>query len=157
MKDPCYAYDLVGPTDDPTCLHGAPWHDQVTQAAMGGDLGNTNISVKNDDNFHLVQDTDPIHLPELDSECAADVTEACTINSVTVSENKYSTLDKADTGYYPIAATEMKTKLKSRQAVETAAGMDSPDFSVTDETGNRCADINQNAIDWAYGKLNTKQ
>lgn len=27
MKDPCYAYDLVGPTDDPTCLHGAPWND----------------------------------------------------------------------------------------------------------------------------------
>lgn len=89
-----------------------------------------------------MQDTNPIHLPEIDETCAADVTEACVIKTVTVSENKYSTLDKADTGYYPIAATEMKTKLKSRQAVQEAAGNDSADFSETDETGNRCADIN---------------
>lgn len=66
LKDPCYAYDLVGPTDDPTCWHGAPWHDQVTQMTMGGEIDNTNISVVNDDNFHLVQDTNPIHLPEID-------------------------------------------------------------------------------------------
>lgn len=89
LKDPCYAYDLVGPTDDPTCWHGSPWNDQVSQAAMGGTFDNSNISVKNDDNFHEVQDTDPIHLPELDSECAADVTEACTINSITVSQCIY--------------------------------------------------------------------
>ena len=25
MKDPCYAHDLVSPTDDPTCLPGSPW------------------------------------------------------------------------------------------------------------------------------------
>lgn len=27
LKDPCYASPLVGPTDDPTCQHGAPWHN----------------------------------------------------------------------------------------------------------------------------------
>jgi len=25
MKDPCYAHDLVNPTDDPKCLSGSPW------------------------------------------------------------------------------------------------------------------------------------
>jgi len=25
MKDPCYAHDLLNPTDDPKCLPGSPW------------------------------------------------------------------------------------------------------------------------------------
>jgi hypothetical protein len=53
-----------------------------------------------------------------------------------------------DTGYYPIAATEMKVKMMSRQANWEAAGIDSPDFSKTDEDGNRCADINDKTIAW---------
>ena len=68
LKPACYAYPTVGPTDDPTCGHGAPWHDYVTEKTMGGDLDSM-ITLVNDDNFHEVQDTDPIHLPSITNTC----------------------------------------------------------------------------------------
>jgi hypothetical protein len=116
LKDPCYAGPLVGPTDDPTCHHGAPWHDQTTQRVMGGDL-NKKVTLVNDDNFHRVDSVTPVHLPEVDSQCDASPSSKCTINTVTVSQNIYGNLDKFDTGYYPIAASEMKTKISSRQQI----------------------------------------
>lgn len=42
----------------------------------------------------------------------------------------------------------MKTKLKSRQASEIAAGFKNPDFHKTDEI-SICAEINDLAIKWA--------
>lgn len=68
MKDPCYGSDLINPIDDPTCWHGSAWHNEVTQAEMGGDLGK-HITIANDDNLHRVQTVTPIHLPEVDSSC----------------------------------------------------------------------------------------
>ena len=29
MKDPCYAHDLVNPTDDPKCSAGSKWVEQA--------------------------------------------------------------------------------------------------------------------------------
>ena len=84
---------------------------------MGGTFDNDNISVLNDDNYHRVQSVNPVHLPEIDTECAPDVSSQCTLNTVTVSENKYDFLDKLDTGYYSCAASEIKTKISSRQAI----------------------------------------
>lgn len=51
----------------------------------------------------------------------------------------------------------MKTKLKSRQAIQEAGGNSDANFSTLDETGNRCADINDMAINWAYSQLSTTQ
>lgn len=58
-----------------------------------------------------------------------------------------------DTGYYPVAASEIKTKINSRQRIQEKAGYDSPDFHEADEVGNRCAEINDASINWAYSKL----
>ena len=58
-------------------------------------------------------------------------------------------LDWFDTGKYSVAAWEMKTKLKSRQSSQVAAGFPNPLFNETDQVGNLCADINQEAISWA--------
>lgn len=58
-----------------------------------------------------------------------------------------------DTGYHPQAASEMKSKMSSRQKVQEYAGREHVDFHETDEVGNRCADINDKAIEWAYNKL----
>ena len=69
MKPPCYGHETENP-DVPTCLHGDPWTNLVTQATMGGDFGNPNIVVRNDDNFHRVQSIAPVHLPYVDSECS---------------------------------------------------------------------------------------
>ena len=62
MKEPCYFKPLVNP-EDVTCLHGSPWNAANTQRIMAGDFdGNDKVTIKTDDNFHLVADTDPIHL-----------------------------------------------------------------------------------------------
>lgn len=114
MKPPCYDKPLVNRVDVPTCLHGAPWNDANSQAVMGGDLP-TGVTVKNDDNFHLVQDTNPIHLPEVDTDCSGGP--PCELKSITVSENIYDSRDALDTGKYPISSSEIKTKLSSRQRV----------------------------------------
>jgi hypothetical protein len=150
-KPPCYNTLLVNPTD-PTCQHGAPWHVENTQRIMGGDLSGHNMKIVNDDNFHRVDSVNPVHLPEVDSSCAQGAWN-CNINSLTVSENIYGQLDKMDTGYYAVAASEMKTKISSRQRIQQHAGVTDADFHEQDEVGNRCADINDYAIKWAYDNL----
>lgn len=78
------------------------------------------------------------------------------MHTITVSENLYEKLDTLDTGYYPIAASEMKTKISSRQKIQTHAGNKFADFTTLDEAGNRCAEINDYAIKWAYSKLSAE-
>jgi hypothetical protein len=43
----------------------------------------------------------------------------------------------------------MRVKLKSRQALRIASGETDADFHKYDETGNRCAEINQAALNRA--------
>jgi hypothetical protein len=119
---------------------------------MAGELG-AGVSLTNDDNFHRVESVTPIHLPYVATPC--DGKSKCEESTVTISENIYGTLDKFDTGYYPIAATEMKVKLSSRQRVQQNGGKPDAVFHETDEEGFRCAEINQKAIDWAYSKLSS--
>lgn len=40
------------------------------------------------------------------------------MHTITVSENIYGQMDKLDTGYYAVAASEMKTKISSRQKIQ---------------------------------------
>ena len=152
LKPPCYGHETENPYL-PTCLHGNPWTDQYTQIMMGGKFDNTNVSVVNDDNFHRVQSVEPVHLPSVTTTCDKKISEPCELKTVTVSENKYDFLDMLDTGYYPIAASEIKTKLSSRQEVQLHGGMQFADFHEDDEVGNRCAEINDASISWAYQRL----
>ena len=115
LKEPCYNILLVNP-EDPTCLHGSPWNAQYSQKIMGGDLLNGD-EVVNDDNFHRVYSIKPVHLPEVDTQCSKKDS-GCKLKSITVSQNHYGFKDKLDTGYYPISASEIKTKLSSRQRVQ---------------------------------------
>jgi len=151
IKPPCYDKDLIDRTD-PTCGHGSPWNAQFTQMLMGGNFGNPYINVVNNDNFHRVDSIDPVHLPEVDSTCDVNVKKECYLNTITVSQCNYEFLDKFDTGYYPISASEIKTKISSRQRIQEHAG-NKVDFHTADEVGNRCAEINDFAIQWAYKKL----
>ena len=120
-KPPCYGHETENP-DVPTCLHGNPWSTEMTQTMMGGVFANTEIYVTNDDNFHRVESVDPVHLPSVTTTCSKKTTEPCELKTITVTENNYDFLDRFDTGYYPIAASEMKTKINSRQSVQIAGG-----------------------------------
>jgi len=112
LKPPCFDSDLVN-HPSAKCAHGSPWHNEYTQRIMGGNLPGHNMKITNDDNFHRVQSVTPIHLSEIDHDCAVD-SRGCTMETITVSENIYGQLDKLDTGYYQVAASEMKTKISSR-------------------------------------------
>jgi len=148
MKEPCYESLLTNP-EKLTCLHGAPWNAENAQRIMAGDLPNKHTTIHTDDNFHRVDSVNPIHLAQYNNTCSAEGREKCTLESISVSQNIYGNLDKLDTGYYPISASEMKTKLISRQASQVAAGNEDADFHESDEVGNRCAEINDASIAWA--------
>jgi len=89
MKEPCYAKTLVGPPNN-TCMHGSEW-SQTAQNIMAGDLDQWNAKLTTDDNFHRVYTTTPVHLPEIDNKC--DGKTACTLKSITVTENYYARLN----------------------------------------------------------------
>ena len=134
-------------------MKGSPWV-QHAQDLMAGTYDDGNVMKLNDtDNFHRVYTVTPVHLPEIDTKCND---ESCTVNSVSVTEAYYERLDSFDTGKYEIGAVELKAKLMSRQSMRKAFGYNSSDFHKDDEEGNRCADINQKAIDWALSKASKK-
>lgn len=105
----CEQPEVLVNDENPTCLHGAPWNMQYSQRIMGGDLPGTNMRIESNDNFHPVQEVNPVHLAEIDSSCAADSVD-CVLKLITVTENHYEDYDAMDTGYHPQAASEMKSK-----------------------------------------------
>lgn len=84
---------------------------------MGGLINNNNIDIHTQDNFHRVYTITPVHLPQANNTCSGDADSGCTLETITVTENLYETFDGFDTGFYPIAATEMRAKLLSRQKI----------------------------------------
>jgi len=151
LKPPCYNTLLINP-ESPSCLHGAPWNVQYSQPIMGGQLPGKNNKVVDNDNFHRVYAIMPVHLPEVDNTCTA-TSSGCNLKTITVTENHYELIDHMDTGYYAIGAWEMKSKLSSRQKIQQSAGNQNADFHELDEVGNRCAEINDASIQWAYDHL----
>jgi len=151
-KPACEQPAVLVNAEDPTCLHGSPWNMQYSQIIMGGELPGTNMSIDSNDNFHPVQEVNPVHLAEIDSDCTADSVD-CVMKMITVTENHYEDYDKMDTGYHPQAASEMKSKQSSRQKIQQHAGNSDAKFHESDEVGNRCADINNASIQWAYEHL----
>lgn len=83
--------------------------------SMAGPINNV-TTISNQDNFHRAYTLIPYHHPQINNTCF-DHSEKCTLNTVTVTENLYNDLDKLDTGMYPVAASEMKVKMSSRQNV----------------------------------------
>lgn len=123
---------------------------------MGGTLIPKGMTIVNDDNFHQVQSVAPVHLSEIDNDCSATSTN-CVMHTITVSENIYGNMGgkDLDTGYYSVAASEMKTKISSRQKIQQHGGNPTADFHTLDEA-DRCAEINDASIKWAYSKLSAK-
>jgi hypothetical protein len=182
-----YGYLQYGTCPDtPTCYGGLKWTTEQAQKIMAGlkDPHVQGLQIVSTDSMHLVTEEQPsCHLPHIHGNpdnsanpgsngtpplCPSPV--GCTLNITTVTEQIYENggeldvwrihygVDWLDTGYLPISATELKTKMKSRQSIWNAAGILDADYDVTDKTiadggkGDRCAEINQAAIDWAVSK-----
>ena len=151
------------------------------------------LGVRVVDTLHLVTETSPsCHLPHIHGnpvdnaipghlevppicESPSGGGGGCTLDITTITQHVYDNSGEVDiwrahfqvpwidTGYLPISANELKTKLKSRQAIWEAAGIEALNFTHTDtavEAGgeeDRCGEINQAAVDWAYGQLSAEQ
>jgi len=145
MKPPCYDSAEIDEVS-PLCLKDSPWVQANAHKIMAGSIS-SKVTIQDNNNFHRVETTNPIHLPHVNDTC--DGTKKCTVDVTSISENNYNFLNKFDSGFYPISASEIKTKLMSRQSLQLASGVQDPDFSADDEDGNRCADINDASIQWA--------
>ena len=154
LKPPCYNKSLIN-DNRPGCLKGSKWSEHA-QRVMSGELYKLNAGIETQDNFHRVYTVTPVHLPEVNNSCLPpnERTTPCTLESITVTENFYNRLNPLDTGKFENGAVEMKAKLMSRQSVRIAAGDKQADFHRTDEVGNRCGEINQEALSWALSKAN---
>lgn len=137
LNPPCYKNQTAG------CTLGSRWTEIFSQPIMGS----TNASVIDLDVFHDVYQTNPVHLPQIFNSCANQPS-SCLLNVTTVTQLEYPTGSSFDISLQPVAASEMKTKLASRQAILHAYTGKSYDLKVTD-AGNICADINTASIHWA--------
>lgn len=117
FKPPCYDNKLINP-NVATCLHGSAWA-AIAQTSLAG-LQDTKTVVQSDPNFHRVESVNPVHLPEIDNDC--DGVSSCTLKTIVVVEAIYDKLLPMDTGLQMISASELKTKLVSRQNAWTRGG-----------------------------------
>ncbi|KAH8097705.1 hypothetical protein JL720_607 [Aureococcus anophagefferens] len=127
------APDPLPPAD---CTCGSPWVARA-QAIMSGfeASGLANASAATKDAFEDVSDVRPFHLPHIFNACDSNDTD-CVLESTTVTMPIHSL--RGD--YGPVAASEFRTKLKSRQAMWQAYGLDASDDNATDATSlNTCA------------------
>ena len=144
FNTPCY--QLENP-EDSDCTQGSFW-SEFSQRMMG----TLNVSMQVTDSFHPVYQVNPVHLPAIHNKCST--SNSCTLNVTTVSEPIYSTLDSQDISLNACGASEIKTKMMSRQSIILAATGKVYPLEETDG-GNPCADINQASIDWAKSKYIT--
>eukprot|EP01063_Lacrimia_lanifica_P013326 TRINITY_DN19960_c0_g1_i1.p1 TRINITY_DN19960_c0_g1~~TRINITY_DN19960_c0_g1_i1.p1 ORF type:complete len:544 (+),score=199.89 TRINITY_DN19960_c0_g1_i1:54-1685(+) len=139
---------------DASCTCGVPFTADVAQVLMGTASASPafpkDVTIKAADAVHAVSEITPIHLPHIWSTCSGGGG-PCTLNVTTVTQPVYATLDPLDTGFYYQSASELKTKLKSRQALLLAAGVpeDAVNFTETDTEGRNCAVINNASYQWA--------
>jgi hypothetical protein len=144
FKPPCYDNP-----PGPTCTAGSPWA-QVAQTIMGGLKYD---SIANIDAFHPVSQINPIHLPKILNNCST-YSQSCMLHTTTVSQCIYEIINaKLDTGFFATSASEIRTKLSSRQNIMEAAGMGKVDFNRTD-SGSICKTINEQAYAWALNNTN---
>merc|ERR1711871_248144 len=149
---PRYPSGQQGTTAQTGCTCGTPWAADVAQPIMAGNLPN-GVTVDAVDAIHSVSDITPIHLPHIFSNCTSN-DKSCRINSTTVTQAIYSSLDSFDTGFYFTTASKLRVKLKSRQAMQLAGGTDPSmvNFTQTDVLPSNCAEINQRAYQWALNR-----
>jgi len=159
---PKYPDRSVGPAAGPPnpmppsdCTCGSKWVADVATKMMAGFEGTAAASATliSKDAFQDVSDVRPFHLPHIfDPEpgtACADPS-SCHISATTVSMPIYDFKDELDTGLYPVTASEYRTKLKSREALQQAAGLKDVNFTATDKFNTEtCRLINQAAYDWA--------
>jgi len=142
--------DPMPPVD---CMCGSSWLEDNAQQMMADFSGSSNapwVTMTCKNSFHDVADVHPFHLPHIFNSCAKDEQE-CVLNVTSVTQPLYK--DDKDVGYMPIAAYELKTKLKSRQAMYQAVGLPADNMDDFDKNMTLCREINEASFSYAFNKL----
>ena len=138
FKPPCN-----GNPPSQACTLGSKWSEHAQDI-----MGSLKEAILNDsDAFHPVWQINPVHLPHIMNKCSSP-TKGCMLQTKSVTQNIYDELDKMDTGYVPISASEMRVKMSSRQAIMEAAGYPNVNFNTSDGS-SICKIINQASYNWA--------
>ena len=148
MKEACNQDDIVNVATN-TCIKGSPWVEERALKTLVGNLADPQVNLVNNDNFHPASQVLPYHHPELTSDCDAR-SGPCDVTHISVTQNTYDKLNELDLGTTPIAATSMRVKLKSSQAVHKASREPDADFALLDQQLTECQAIDQEVFDWAY-------
>lgn len=154
FKPPCYNRAEDNTRDDPKCTPYSPWiQNDANQIMAGIDECPIDFSLNVIDSFHRSSTFDPfhephVHIPQIRNSCNG--TEDCTLTITSVTQALYNLPDvfDFDTGFFPISAFSLRTKLNSRQNLWKHAGVKEPNFEETDGP-SRGAQINQQAYNWA--------
>lgn len=140
------------PLPSADCICGSPWVEKIANPLIAG-LGESKRPTATSfdaDAFHDVSDVHPFHLPHIWNECPAGSSGPCTLNMTTVTMPIYKAGDLfPNASAAPLSAFEMRTKLKSRQAVWESAGLGPQDSGKTDKNMTMCRAVNELAYVWA--------
>jgi hypothetical protein len=164
----------------PSCTGGATWTDLFAQPIVAGLSSSSSpspaVAGLQLSSVDTMQPTSSSHAPHIHGggeerqssdnpgdgktpPLCANPSE-CTLDVTTVTEHKYNEnaadaiANWMDTGFAPVSAFEMKTKMKSRQSIWHAAGLVNTTFSESDALGlSLCAEIQQAAIDYATARV----
>jgi hypothetical protein len=137
LKPACYASDEINPVV-PTCFAGSPFISQFASSLMADEktLLRPDTSVIGADQFHRASTVYPFHHPLINGSCSLLTTGPCTLESVTITENRYNSLDDfSKLEKFQVAASEMRVKFKSRQSLRIASGETDASFHTYDEVG----------------------
>lgn len=152
LNDPCYDDTLVN-RNVKNCGHGSKWAEYAQNILAGfSEYNIKNVNLKVDDNFHRVYSVLPVHLPQCNNICPSSSVNTCELDCITVTEVYYEDSDSLDTGFYPVTAFELKSKLNSRQRMLQHASV-SVDFHTADEI-TICSKINEQAYQYALSHAN---
>ena len=142
LRPPCTASGGEA-VDQHHCQKGSPWAEQAA-VLMAGDI--PHVTIQDTSAFHESWRMFPFFHAHILNSCP--LGQDCVMHLDNSVQNVYSMQDNYDTAFDPVAASQMRVKMKSRQAVLQAAGYGVQDFKHTDEW-DACAAINQKALEWA--------
>ncbi|MBE7383934.1 MAG: hypothetical protein F6J95_021270 [Leptolyngbya sp. SIO1E4] len=147
FKPACYNRDIDNTRTDPKCTPYSPWiQNRANEIMAAGDLCPVKFTLDVKDSFHRSYSINPVHLPQIRNAC--DGKEPCKLEVSSVTQALYNWLEFFDTGFFPISAFSLRTKLNSRQKFWKYAGVPNPSFEETDGT-SLGAEINRHVYQWA--------
>lgn len=141
---PCYK------NSGANCTPGSPWTPKGQIIIGGLEAG----QIVNKDTFCPASNIIPDPLPKITNNCTV-YSSSCVLTTLSATQNVYEALDNLDTAFFETSASEIRSKMSSRQAIFQAAGKGKQDFNKTDGS-SLCKVINQAAYDWAVGTCGAK-